>query len=100
MECEKMQNFKKIYLILRTLERAMKSGEIEELFRLGIAERELISLCEMLQDERYIKDFQVQEFIGGQKVGNYDGVKITLRGLEYLNTNPIMENARKELSGI
>ena len=95
-----MQNFKKIYLILRTLERAMKSGEIDELFRLGIAERDLISLCEMLQDEGYIKGFQVQEFIGGQKIGIYDGVKITLRGLEYLNTNPLMENARKELSGI
>ena len=91
-----MQNFKKIYLILRTLERAMKSGEIDELFRLGIAERDLISLCEMLQDEGYIKGFH----IGGQKIVIYDGVKITLRGLEYLNTNPLMENARKELSGI
>jgi len=95
-----MQNFKKIYLILRTLERAMKVGDIDELFRLGIVERELISLCEMLQDEGYINGFQVQEFIGGQKIGIYDGVKITLRGLEYLNTNALMENARKELSGI
>ena len=74
-----MQNFKKIYLILRTLERAMKSGDIDELFRLGIAERELISLCEMLQDEGYINGFQVQAFIGEQKIGIYDGVKISIQ---------------------
>lgn len=91
-----MQNFKKIYLILRTLERAMKSGEVDEIFRLGIAERDLVSLCEMLQDEGYVKGF----YIGEQKIGIYAGVKITLRGLEYLNTNPLMEKARKELSGI
>ncbi len=95
-----MQNFKEIYLILRTLERAMKNGENDELFRLGISERHLISLLEMLQGEGYVRGFAVQEFLGGQKIGIYDSVKITLSGLEYLNTSSLMEDARKELSGI
>ena len=98
-----MGNFKTIYIILSALEKALDSGFDENDIspeRLGISERRRDALLEMMQGEGYITGAIFTEFAGGMRGINIDGIRITLKGLEYLENNGMMQKAYRALKGL
>ena len=92
-------NFKCIYKILRTLERALdyENIDLEELGneRLEISKERWKNYLEMMLDMGLIKGIEFKTYVdGGTGVVN-DGVRITLKGLEYLSENTIMQRFYK-----
>ena len=86
-------NFKCIYKILRTLERALdyENIDLEEIGheRLEISKERWMKYLEMMLDMGLIKGIEFKTYVdGGTGVVN-DGVRITLKGLEYLSENKI-----------
>ena len=97
-----MDNFKTIYIILAILQKAM-DGELDprDIFpeALGITEKRQNALMVMLQTEGYIKGLKEVHALGGTGI-RYEGVQITLKGLEYLEENSMMKKAYKAIKGI
>ena len=88
-------NFKCIYKILRTLEKALdyEKFDMNEICseRLGISKSRLLKYTEMLADAGYIKNIEIKQYIYGDCELIDDGIQITLKGLEYLSENTIMQ---------
>ena len=87
--------FKCIYKILRTLEKAL---DYEKFYmneicseRLGISKSRWLKYMEMLADAGYIKNIEIKQYIYGDCELIDDGIQITLKGLEYLSENTIMQ---------
>lgn len=99
-----MDNFKIIYRILRILEKAMDLEELDmeqiSAENLKIGEARWCSLMEMLSDEGYIKGIRISRSIDGQIIVNQSNVRITLKGLEYLNENSFMKKAANLAKGV
>lgn len=99
-----MDNFKIIYRILRILEKAMdlEDFDMEQISAesLKISEARWCSLMEMLSDEGYIKGVRISRSIDGQIIVNQSNVRITLKGLEYLNENSFMKKAANLAKGV
>lgn len=99
-----MDNFKIIYRILRMLEKAMdlEDFDMEQISaeNLKISEARWCSLMEMLSDEGYIKGIRISRSIDGQIIVNQSNVRITLKGLEYLNENSFMKKAANLAKGV
>lgn len=99
-----MDNFKIIYRILRILEKAMdlEDFDMEQISaeNLKISEARWCSLMEMLADEGYIKGVRISRSIDGQIIVNQSNVRITLKGLEYLNENSFMKKAANLAKGV
>ena len=97
-------NFKCIYTILRTLEKALDYPEfdIEQIghIALGISKERWTAYIEMLCDAGYIKGVVVQKYIDGEKNVDVDDIMITLKGLEFLTENSIMQRTYKTAKGI
>lgn len=99
-----MDNFKVIYRILRYLEKAMDYDEADTSFisagALKISEQRWVAIMEMLVTEGYIAGMTVSRSRDGEVVISESNPRITLRGLEYLSDNSLMQKAAKIAKGI
>lgn len=97
-------NFKCIYKILKTLEKAMDYPEFDlsqiDHNRLEISKERWSRYLEMMSDIGYIKGISVYEDVTGDTVVENQRIRITLKGLEYLSENTIMQRMYKTAKGI
>ena len=87
-------NFKCIYKILRTLERALdyENIDLEEIGheRLEISKERWMKYLEMMLDMGLITGLIfIKSYIDGRTDIINNGIRITLKGLEYLSENKI-----------
>ncbi len=98
-----MDNFSIIYKMLSTLEKAMDYPEfdIEQINAktLKISEERWLRYIEMLADCGYIKGVEFVTGLTGTHA-EFDDVRITLKGLEYLTENSFMKRAYRAVKGI
>lgn len=99
-----MDNFKIIYKILSTLEKSMdleqcNSDSISPNV-LKISKERWNKYIEMLLDADYIKGVRIRKFITGETDIDVEDIRITLKGLEYLSENSIMQKMYKTAKGI
>jgi len=98
------ENFRVIYRILRTLERAMDAEEFDakgiSAQTLGISEQRWTHLIEMLADEEYVKGITIARDAAGNTFTSIAFPRITLKGLEYLSENSVMKRMYKAAKGI
>ena len=84
-------NFKCIYNILKTLEKAMdyEKIDISEIGyeHLGISKNRWVKYLEMMSDMELIKGISFREYVDGSTEVINDNIRITLKGLEYLSEN-------------
>lgn len=99
-----MDNFKIIYKILSTLEKSMVleqcNMECISPEKLKISEERWNKYIEMLLDAGYIKGVRIQKYVTGDTSIDADDIRITLKGLEYLSENSIMQKMYKAAKGI
>lgn len=99
-----MDNFKTIYRILRYLEKAMDYDEADMDFisheRLGITEQRWIAIIEMLVREEYVDGIGIKRSVDGETVISVLSPRITLKGLEYLKENSLMQKATNLAKGV
>lgn len=99
-----MDNFKIIYRILRYLEKAMDYDEIDlapiSAEVLGLSEPRWIAIMEMMAVEGYIAGLSVQRSLSGTATISCSSPRITLKGLEYLQENSLMQKAANLAKGI
>lgn len=97
-------NFKCIYNILKTLESAMDYPEFDmsqiSHKKLGISQERWARYIEMMVDVGYIKGVEIEIDVNGELEISDRGIRITLKGLEYLTENPIMQRMYKTAKGI
>lgn len=99
-----MDNFQAVYKILSTLEAAMDSPRFDisqiSAEKLKVSEERWARYIEMMVDVGYIKGVRVYEDVTGETCIEDDGIRITLKGLEYLQENSIMKRLYKAAKGI
>ncbi len=97
-------NFKCIYHILKTLEKAMdyEKIDISEIGyeHLGISKNRWVKYLEMMSDMELIKGISFREYVDGSTEVINDNIRITLKGLEYLSENSIMQRLYNAASGV
>lgn len=98
-----MDNFKTVYQILKILEAALDYVEMDEAAfsaeRLGVTENRRNAIMLMLMESGYIVGVKVAKSIGGIWY-DFRDIRITLKGLEYLNENSTMKKAANLIKGI
>lgn len=100
-----MDNFKAVYKILTELEKQMDSlhPDVDRFSHeaLKISEARWAKYIEMMYDCGYIKGVEINEFVEDD-IPYYDcsDIKITLKGLEYLQENTIMRKIYRSAKGI
>lgn len=96
-------NFKCIYKILRALEKAMDLPEFDisqiDHNKLEVSKERWARYLEMMLDVGYIKGVSIYEDITGETNVETDNIRITLKGLEYLSENTIMQRLYKAAMG-
>lgn len=99
-----MDNFKAVYRILSTLEKAMDLTDFDASQIgpdvLGVTRQRWARYIEMMADVGYIQGASVQESISGELMVDVDNIRITLKGLEYLQENSIMQKLYRAAKGI
>ena len=99
-----MDNFKAVYKILSALEKAMDLEEFDlDLIspqRLGVSQERWNKYMEMMLDVGYIKGVSIQEDITGGTNVDCERLRITLKGLEYLQENSIMRKIYNAARGV
>lgn len=99
-----MDNFKAVYKILATLEKAMDFPEFDiktiSAERLGVSQERWCRYIEMMADVGYIKGVEMYEDITGELIVEASDMRITLKGLEYLQENSIMRKMYNTAKGI
>ena len=97
-------NFKFIYKILKTLESAMDIPEFDisqiSAERLGVSSERWGRYLEMMVDVGLIKGARVYTDCTGETCVDNEGIRITLKGLEYLSENTIMQRFYNISKGI
>lgn len=97
-------NFKCIYKILKALECAMDYPEFDisqiSHEKLGVGKERWARYLEMMSDTGYIKGVSIYTDCTGECCVDNDDIRITLKGLEYLTENPIMQRLYKAAMGI
>lgn len=68
--------------------------------KLEISKERWARYLEMMADIGYIKGIRVYKDITGETVVDNDDIRITLKGLEYLTENSIMQRIYKATKGI
>lgn len=98
------ENFKIIYKILKYLKAAMDYDEadIEAISpqTLGISENRWTHLIEMLVNDGYIQGIDIKYGAQGDAMLSISNIRITIRGLEYLEENSLMKRAANMAKGI
>lgn len=99
-----MDNFKAVYKILSTLEKSMDltEADLESIDHkaLDISKERWCRYIEMMLDVGYIKGASVKRDISGSMRVDCNDLRITLKGLEYLQENSIMQRMYNAASGI
>ena len=99
-----MDNFKAVFRILSSLEAQMDLPQANtEAFcadALGVSEERWKKYIEMMADVGYIRGVSVREYADGGRRINTDAIRITLKGLEYLQENSMMRKVHNALKGI
>ena len=99
-----MDNFKAVYKILSTLEKAMDLPEFDVSIiganKLGVSEERWARYIEMMADVGYIKGISISKDVTGSLDVEAESMRITLKGLEYLQENSIMQKIYKAAKGI
>lgn len=99
-----MDNFKIIYKILSTLEKSMdlEQCNLDSIApeKLKISDERWNKYIEMLLDAGYVKGVKIEKYITGEKSIDAEDIQITLKGLEYLSENSIMQRMYKTAKGI
>lgn len=97
-------NFKCFYKILKSLEKQLDRAEVDvELFdenALGISKMRWCNYMKILIECEYIAGAEVREYIDDESALINNGIHITLKGLEYLSENTIMQRIYKAMKGI
>lgn len=97
-------NFKAVYRILSSLEEQMDKPEVDvskfDNEQLGISEERWAKYIEMMEDVGYIKGCRIYTNINDETICDTSDIKITLKGLEYLQENSIMQRLYKTAKGI
>lgn len=98
------ENYKIIYKILKTLERAMDIEDFDfqsiQAKALGISDQRWAHIIEMLIDEGYIKGVSITRDMTGNTLTSFSYPRITLKGLEYLSENAVMKRMYKAAKGL
>ena len=99
-----MDNFKAVYKILSALEKQMdKPAADVSTFNheaLNVSENRWNHYIEMMCDCGYIKGVRMSEDLVGMTFCDCSDIKITLKGLEYLQENSIMRKIYRTAQGI
>ncbi len=97
-------NFKFIYKILKTLEAAMDCPEFDisqiSAEKFGISQERWCRYLEMMVDAGYIKGIGISTDCIGETEVRDNGIRITLKGLEYLSENHIMQRFYNIAKGV
>lgn len=100
------EDFRTIYKILSILQKSM-DYEVVDIRRLSadnldITEPKRKALLCMLLKNGYVEGFQVIRYIGDPtpNIKGLEGIRITLKGLEYLEENSLMQKAARRAKGI
>lgn len=99
-----MDNFKAVYKILSQLERDMdkQKPDIDKIDHeaLCVSEIRWMRYIEMMADVGYIKGARIVRDVTGEMNCDCSEMKITLKGLEYLQENTIMRRIYNAAKGI
>ena len=99
-----MDNFKAVYRILTALEKAMDLPEFDTSQigpdKLGVSEERWGRYIEMMADVGYIKGVEIVQRIDGSLNVDASEMRVTLKGLEYLQENSIMQKLYRSAKGI
>ena len=99
-----MDNFKAVYRILSALKKAMDlpGFDVQQIGHeaLGATHERWCRYMETMADVGYIKGVGIQRFIAGETSVDARDIRITLKGLEYLQENGIMRKLYKAAKGI
>lgn len=99
-----MNNFNMIYRILKYLEKAMDYDEADLDFisaeKFGVTQQRWMAIMEMLESEGYIRGITVKRSADGEVCCSVSHPRITLKGLEYLQENSIMQKAANIAKGV
>lgn len=99
-----MDNFKAVYRILSALEKAMDlpQFDVEQIGpdALGVSKERWSRYMEMMADVGYIKGAEISQHITGETAVDARNIRITLKGLEYLQENSIIRKIYKTAKGI
>lgn len=100
-----MDNFRIMYKILRSLEKAMDSDEFDTNLIspevLGISKNRRDSLLSMLVENSYIDGVYVARYQNeSAPVVHLQTPRITIKGLEYLQENSMMQKCAAAAKGI
>lgn len=99
-----MDNFKAVYKILSQLEKDMDQEYVSlekiDASALCVSEQRWIRYIEMMADAGYIKGVRISRDVCGDLNCDARDVQITLKGLEYLQENSIMQRMYKAVKGI
>ena len=99
-----MDNFKAVYKILAALEKAMDFPEfdIQQIGpeALGVSTERWARYIEMMADVGYIKGVLLKRDILGELHVEAKNIRITLKGLEYLQENSIMQKLYRAAKGV
>ena len=99
-----MDNFKAVYKILSMLEKAMDYPEFDvsqiSHEALDVSYERWARYLEMMADVGYIKGVTIDQCLDGRFDVDCTDIRITLKGLEYLQENFIMKKIYKGTKGI
>lgn len=99
-----MDNFKAVYKILSTLEKSMDLPEVDmesiDHKALDISKERWSRYIEMMLDVGYVKGASIKRDITGAMRVDCSDLRITLKGLEYLQENSIMQRMYNAAKGI
>ena len=99
-----MDNFKIIYKILNTLEKSMDLEEFDtDLLSsesLKVSQERLNKYLLILYEAGYINGVSIKRVITGETKVNISNMAITLKGLEYLADNSIMQRIYNTAKGV
>lgn len=99
-----MDNIRIIYRILKTLEASMDAEEFDRRSiaadTLHVSEQRLLSLLRMLVEAGLIEGIYIDVDVAGNFMVSESRPRLTLKGLEYLNENSLMQRAMKMAKGI
>lgn len=100
------EDFRTIYKILSILQKSMdyESFDVSSLSaaNLDVTEPKRRALLGMLLKNGYVEGFQAIQYIGDPtpNIEGLEGIRITLKGLEYLEENSLMQKAARLAKGI
>jgi hypothetical protein len=98
-----MDNFKVIYKILKTLEKAMDCDEFDISLiapaQYDITRERWIKIIENLLLDGYVRDVFISKTLGGTSI-KAENITITNKGLEYLAENSIMKKLANAAKGV